>query len=119
MKAITATVVAIALAATGGIAHAGQYVDGNKLVGWLNAVDRMERNASTGSDMLSIGQLQGFLMSFSDSYDGTIYCAPQAATLGQLTAVVKRYVNGHPEQWTYSATLLTMGALSTAFPCKK
>ena len=37
----------------------------------------------------------------------------------QVSAIVSKYIQGHPEQWSANAELLVTRALAQAFPCKK
>ena len=45
------------------------------------------------------------------------YCHPNDATLGQITDVVRLYLEKHPEERDASAASLVVYALREAFPC--
>lgn len=46
-------------------------------------------------------------------------CAPDHATLGELIAVIKKYVGDHPEQWHQSSVDIVGLSLISAFPCQR
>lgn len=46
-------------------------------------------------------------------------CGPASATVGQLRAVVVKYLEAHPENWHLGASTLVAAALREAFPCPK
>ncbi len=45
-------------------------------------------------------------------------CIPNGVTLGQVTKIVKKYLNNHPERLNEQAVELIAAALNEAFPCK-
>jgi hypothetical protein len=47
------------------------------------------------------------------------YCAADNVTVGQITAVVGKYLKENPDKWSMNASTLTMKALHDAFPCGK
>ena len=46
-----------------------------------------------------------------------LYCIPLTVTANQITDVVKKYLNDHPEQRHYSAVSLILDSMTNAFPC--
>ena len=44
-------------------------------------------------------------------------CPPENATIGQLTAVVARWLEQHPDRWHQNFTALALFALHDAWPC--
>lgn len=49
---------------------------------------------------------------------GTRVCQPTGATIGQVTDVVRHYLNDHPDQREKMASSLVWVALVSAFPCR-
>jgi hypothetical protein len=47
------------------------------------------------------------------------YCPPKEFTNRQFRNVVVSYLRAYPDQLNQSAELLTLSALSTAYPCRK
>ena len=45
-------------------------------------------------------------------------CVSTEATTGQLVAVIRKYLDEHPEYLHYNAASLVSAALKNAFPCK-
>lgn len=48
----------------------------------------------------------------------SVFCEPNSATAGQLTAVVMKYLNNNPEKRHLAASRIVMVSLLEAFPCK-
>jgi hypothetical protein len=46
-------------------------------------------------------------------------CIPADVTLGQLQKVIAKYMDNHPDELHRSASVLTIEAVSKAFPCQK
>jgi hypothetical protein len=44
---------------------------------------------------------------------------PSGVSVGQAEAIVKKYVDAHPEHWQSRANSFVLAALSGAFPCRK
>lgn len=47
-------------------------------------------------------------------------CRPQSdVATAQTLAVVRRYLNEHPEQWNLHAAIVVAMAMKAAFPCRR
>lgn len=58
----------------------------------------------------------------ADYYVGTLHqrpvaCPPPGVNNDQIDAVVKKFLNDHPEKLHLQASVLVIGSLITAFPC--
>lgn len=76
-----------------------------------------------GNDLLANSEavFQGYVVGIVDSLQkagSSSVCMPARVTVGQVTAVAKKYLNDHPEDLHYSAAGLVTYALQKAFPCK-
>lgn len=65
------------------------------------------------ADLQAAGMLEGFVAGAISPHD----CLPDGVKLGQLVAVVNKYVRAHPEDRHYSASSLVRRAVDIAFPC--
>ncbi len=87
---------------------------GNELVKWMQEHDKYERGDS-GTEEVKASAFIGYIMGI---HDATLskYAIPKSATRDQLVAVISKFLKEHPEQWSYSASLLVQQALIKAFP---
>jgi hypothetical protein len=49
--------------------------------------------------------------------NSSLYCAPTGVNNGQLKDIIYKHINEHPETRHQPITLLTLKAVTTAFPC--
>jgi hypothetical protein len=89
------------------LAHA-QYYTGNHLLQKMQSTDTVDR-------MLAMG----YVMGVSDAHQNISHCSGQRVTSGQTRDVVKQYLEQNPSVRDLSADVLTLVALSLAFPCAK
>jgi hypothetical protein len=54
----------------------------------------------------------------ANASSGKAFCIPSEVTQGQVTDIVKRYLNAHPEQRHLDAWVLVLYALRESFPCR-
>lgn len=84
---------------------------------WMETYDLVEAcNAKQSAECIAYVVGIAELISAYD-LDGFHACYDHVNP-GQLRAVVRKYLNDHPERWHFSAVQLTMEALSKAFPCR-
>jgi hypothetical protein len=93
-------------------------------------------NATSGNELLQVCSAEGdpdfwfclgYLTGFNQSIVALVtigamklpYCPPKGFTNRQFRNVVVSYLRAYPEQLNQSAELLTLSALSTAYPCPK
>ncbi len=64
---------------------------------------------------LSVGQYVGFVTGVHDTI-GSSLCTPKV-TIGQVLAIVAKYLNANPALWSQPAHRLVTRALREAFQC--
>ena len=104
MKKLIATVT-IALSSV--TAHA-EFVDGNKLLSWLESADDTE-------NALGIGYVAGVF----DGLSSVLICAPSNVTLRQISDMTKQGLKAVPEARNKSADQFVSAIASSKWPCKK
>lgn len=87
-------------------AHAS-FKDGNKLYAQMQGTTVEQLNAV------------GYITGVADVLDGVSVCAPTNVTAGQLSDMVKKYLESYPQVRNFTADILIQRVLSTAWPCKK
>jgi len=93
------------------------YYDGNALKQVLDQWAR--RDAGGAYSQLDAGIALGYVIGVADTISGTSYCVPPKAPANQLLAVVYKYLQEHPAEWSMSGDQVVAAALSQAFPCPK
>ncbi len=112
MKAISATLLLLLFAVRPSFA---EFYTGNVLVGSMREYEKAVRN-DPSRDLRLATAFTEFIAGVYDSREMD-FCTPERTTLGQIAAVVSKYLNAHPEQWNQAAYLLVLLALKEAFPC--
>lgn len=84
------------------------FVSGNALNNWSNEKDSTYIKGLFG----------GYVIGIVDTADGLLFCIPNGATAGQLSAVVKKHLQQNPEDWNKGASDIVILSLEKAFPCK-
>lgn len=91
---------------------------GNALVNEMQEDEKVIAN--TGGSQFKSGYYVGFISaSFDLGNTIGIICSSPSVTVGQVTAIVTKYLKSNPEKWSEPATNLVNFALMNAFPCKK
>ena len=100
-----------------------EFVDGNKLKGWLDADARVEAKQQTPSqqDIFDAGRAQGFVVAAWDVGIDAHFCvtSPKPATVEQVMAVAKKYLDENPARWSSSGHSLVQESFRRSFPCKR
>jgi hypothetical protein len=65
------------------------------------------------------GLFSGYVIGVVDTGNDILFCTPNGATAGQLSAVVKKYLQQNPELWNKGASELVINSLAKAYPCPK
>jgi hypothetical protein len=73
---------------------------------------------SSESGAYSDGLTLGFINGVSSTGSGDLWCFPGNVSIGQIRAVVKTFVDDHPEYWNETALNLVVRALQSTWPCK-
>ena len=63
------------------------------------------------------GSYIGYVIGVHDTIRGNL-CPSGNITVRQVTAVVSKYLNEHPAEWSKPANQLVARALREAFPCR-
>lgn len=93
------------LAMLSGAAHA-EFLDGNKLHGYLTSESTTQR---------AIGI--GYVMGVADAMHGVAYCPPETVTAGQMRDMVSNYLANVPADRHLSADLIVSKVLKSVWPC--
>lgn len=99
-----------------------QLVDGNELYAELqtrNKITSGQASPIVATDLVLANYAAGYVKGAVDSANGGAFCVPSGILVGQITDVVFRYLDTHPEQRHQSAHLLVITALKEKFPCAK
>lgn len=97
-------IILAALAA--GIAHA-EFKDGNKLLTQIKG------------DAMDYVHANGYVIGVYDSLHSIVFCPPNNVTAGQVTDMVKNYLEANPDQRHLSADRHVAKVLGRAWPCAK
>ena len=95
--------------------------DGNTLVEWFQARDKIFALTAKNPDHANAGRLHGIVegVAFSIGWwsSASPLCIPDGTTMRQKLKVVKEYTNSMPSRWRDPAALLVGEALIEAWPC--
>jgi hypothetical protein len=108
----------VAALAMPGVSQA-EFWDGYKLKELADADDRTDIGNVQFTDYQRAARLSGFVVGVYDTTQGILVCAPNGLKVGQIVAMVKKFVRENPDQWNRAASTLVINALSSAFPCKR
>lgn len=70
-------------------------------------------------EALHFFQALGYIEGVADAYNDIYFDIPDSVLAGQIHAIVKNYLEDHPEELHYSAAYLIRQALQKAFPIKE
>jgi hypothetical protein len=115
-KSILALVVLLVLVFMQGQAGADSYT-GNMLVKQMLEYEKADGNMI--SNLYSVGYYAGYISGVSSAQNRILFEFPEGVNMGQICAVVSKYLKNHPEIWNKSAIDLVVDALMEAFPLKK
>ena len=95
------------------------FISGNSLHSDLVAWTNIQENRATGGEEVEGVRGISYVMGVSDALSGQAFCITSENTAGQLAAVVRKYLEDHPDRWQFTASSLVVDALHQAFPCVK
>lgn len=94
------------------------FYSGNDLVELKRETDKTEVGVDdVNVDWVKVREYMAYIIGVYDATRSQ-YAVPYGATRGQIMAVVTKYLNEHPEEWTKPAAELIQEALRKAFPVK-
>jgi hypothetical protein len=100
-------------------ANAAFYTAGDIQKGILSH-ERVSQNRSLDADAQESAVMMGYIASVADEASSrNMACFSTGVTIGQLVAVVRNYLNAHPNIWDVNAVPVIRLAIIEAFPCKK
>ncbi len=77
-----------------------------------------EKEQKTELDYINRAYYIGFIDGLN-GFNGDLYCTTDNVKMGQLYAIVRKYIKNNPEKWNEGKYLLVLKPLREAFPCKK
>lgn len=104
-------IAAIAMVAATTHANAA-FESGNSLLARANLSD-------PGDDIYFLGYVVGVADRITSNPFGTVVCLPSNVTKGQVSAVVRKWLENNPAMLHYGADGLILDALHQSFPCPK
>jgi hypothetical protein len=96
-----------------GHAHA-QFISGNDLVIYMREYEKDERGDTSASD-IEASRYIGYVIGVYDAHR-FLFDSPSGTSIGQVCAIVAKYLNEHPEKWNQTASDLVLEALKQAYP---
>ena len=116
LKAAVTTVILAAALASSNARGSGGYYSGRDLVEGMKEQEKPAADRSR--DCVKAAEFAGFVEGVHDALDRYTFCSPPNGPLGDVLAVVRKYVKANPEEWDRPAGVLVERALKQAFPCK-
>ncbi len=95
------------------------FADGTTLKRWSDAAERLEAGNARDTDAYFSGLYTGYVEGVADIMDGTVICLPGETTVGQITAIVTKFLKSNPEKLNSPASHVIGYALTPGFPCNK
>jgi hypothetical protein len=112
-------VVTVALLLSPSVAESG-FFGGQKLKQRLDATERVERGTTRGvGDFSDASYGIGYVIGVADAYDDVHFCLPTEVAVGQVVAMVRKYLAENPDKWNQPGELIVLFALRPHFPCKR
>ncbi len=96
-----------------------QFFTGNDLIPLMREDDKVNISGDgIRVDFVKQRQYVAYVLGVCDATN-FVYNLPARASVGQIAAVVSKYLKNHPDEWSEPAAVLVVKALSEAFPLKK
>ena len=93
------------------------FVSGHTLVENMREYEKFEKDPSGSTyDNFKMGHYMGYVTGVADVLVNLGTIKVEEVTVGQLCAVVAKYLKANPEQWHQSASYFVVMALQEAFP---
>ena len=95
------------------------YVNGQKLLGWIDGYEAVKQGAVSAPAQVEFNVAMGYVMGVVDVNNGIFFCLPKTVSVGQAVAITAKWLKDNPERWNAQADELVVEALKPAFPCPK
>lgn len=112
MKQVSFLIVLGAMVLFTPLDSSARFYNGNELV---EKMREYEKDESSGPNCHESGFYMGYVAGVYDAMRD-FFDAPENVTVGQICAIVGKYLKEHPEKWTLPASVLIKDALRKAFP---
>ena len=111
------TLLALAILLSTQVQGSGQhFFSGNDLVTWSREHDKASRGQAHNS--FADGTFTGYVAGVFDPFSAYgIICYDGDVSVNQATAIVRKYLENNPEDWSSPAHVIVSTALMQAFPC--
>lgn len=86
---------------------------------WILADKRVDAGTSRSEDMQASNDLLSYVVGVADAYAATGALRISDTSGRQLVAIVSKFVEDHPEQWSLAAPILIDRALLVMYRCTK
>ena len=96
-----------------------EFIDGQKLKEMLDAGTRIDRGDVRSGDYQDAARANGYVLGVVDTVSFIFICPHDGVKAGQLTAMVKKYLEENPDKWSQSGDKIVINALNPTFPCQK
>jgi hypothetical protein len=91
-----------------------EFYAGTELHNWCTEVENIQTGRA--GDLFAVGKLYGYIAGVAALSESECFTLPQGVTIGQLAAIVSRYLDKHPELWNKDAAGLVIWALMDTWP---
>jgi hypothetical protein len=96
------------------------FFNGTKLLELLSSGETQDTIVANGYIMGSHDTLHGAMDLLPKEYHVTFRsCIPEGVNSGQFRAIVKKYLEDHPDKLHFGASTIVNAAMAEAFPCRK
>ena len=91
------------------------FYSGNTLVELMRESDKAKTSNRTAVNWVKVREYGAYILGVYDATE-LEYNTPEGVTIGQIIAIVSKYLKNNPEKWTQPADILVKTALKEAFP---
>ena len=98
------------------VAGSSFFIDGNNL--YEDGIEYNKIEQGGNGSYYSNAFFTGYINAISDAYSGIFFCPPKKIQSRQVTDIVFRYLQNHPENRNKPANEIALKALKKVWPCK-
>jgi hypothetical protein len=104
----------------------GAFMSGHELLAYAKECDKYRAGQSSQDYYRSCGSGKSYVAGVFDTVDTLSsrwliekhFCKPDDVDRNQLVAIVRKYMDDHPEQMDFAAAGIIFDALTQAYPCE-